>query len=180
MYWSALHCVVELHLLGLRGLRLIEFTAEARQVEDTWCLEGLNRTRWSDGEIELSLLVLLAVQHLLVSHLCWYLLPWVRHSRELLPVFFLVPPDDLSQGWGEAWLTLLGHATTADSCLLTWLSWTGLLVYPWSVYELIKLLLHANMWTELPISRQHRWELRQRTFLNRFTIPVSYLSHYLW
>jgi hypothetical protein len=64
--------------------------------------------------------------------------------------------------------------------LLTWLSWTGLLVYPWSVYELIKLLLHANMWTELPISRQHRWELRQRTFLNRFTIPVSYLSHYLW
>ena len=29
----------------------------------------------------------------------------------------------------------------------------------------------ANLWTELPISRQHRWELLQRTFLNRPTSP---------
>ncbi|EDL24386.1 mCG147837 [Mus musculus] len=30
----------------------------------------------------------------------------------------------------EAWLYLLGHANTADSCLLSQLSQTGLLVYP--------------------------------------------------
>ena len=84
MYWSALHCVVELHLSGfhrekctkkpaggvLQLFAASKASGEVRHVEDTWCLEGLNRTSQSDGdgsETELGLLVLLAVQHVWVS-----------------------------------------------------------------------------------------------------------------
>jgi hypothetical protein len=49
--------------------------------------------------------------------------------------------------------------------LLSWLYRTELSC----VCEWIKLPLPANLWTELLISRQHRWELLQRTFLNRST-----------
>jgi hypothetical protein len=37
-----------------------------------------------------------------------------------------------------------------------------------------------DLYTELPISRQHRWELLQRTFPNRSTFLTSFLFHYLW
>jgi hypothetical protein len=41
----------------------------------------------------------------------------------------------------------------------------------------MELLLPANLGTELLISRR---ELLLRTFLNRFTSPVSFLFYYLW
>ena len=48
----------------------------------------------------------------------------------------------------EAWLSLLGHATTADSCLLYWHYWTGMLVYSWSICKWIELpLLNPVNWT---------------------------------
>ena len=75
MYWSALHFVVGLHLLGLHRekctrnfwwcaavscyfhrLRLVGCTcwgktcAEARHMEDMWCLESINGTPWSNGD----------------------------------------------------------------------------------------------------------------------------------
>jgi hypothetical protein len=50
----------------------------------------------------------------------------------------------------------------------------------WSVCKWIELLLPANLWIEGPISRQHRWELLQRTFLNRSTFPIFFLPHYVW
>jgi hypothetical protein len=75
MYWSALHCVVGLHLLGLPrekhtkkllvvccSLLLLPRTgligctrrgktpAEASHVEDRRSLEGINSTPWSDGD----------------------------------------------------------------------------------------------------------------------------------
>jgi hypothetical protein len=70
MYWSALHCIVELQLsglhrekhnkkllvvccsflplhgLGLIGRMMSAETSEARPVENMWCLGGINRTRW--------------------------------------------------------------------------------------------------------------------------------------
>ena len=61
---------------------------------------------------------------------------------------------------------------------LTQFYWTGLLVYPWSICRLTELLLPANLWTELQISRQHRQALVQRTFLNRSTSPISFLFHH--
>jgi hypothetical protein len=84
----------------------------------------------------------------------------------------------LTQAEVEAWLSLLGHATAVANRLYQ----TGQLVYLWSVCEWIELLprLPANLWTELLISRQHRWELLQRMFLNTSTSPVSFLFHYGW
>jgi hypothetical protein len=81
------------------------------------------------------------------------------------------------------------RCTKQDSCclhyvlsplLLTWLYQTGWLLYPWGICEWLKLPLPANLWTELLISRQHRGELLQRTFLNRSISPESFFSHYLW
>ena len=102
----------------------------------------------------------------LESLLIFYLL---RHSQELLLVF----PADLCLCYGLA--ILWGHATTADSYLLPPLYWARLLVYPW-----VDRAAAANLQTELLISRQLRLMLLQRTFLNRFTSPISFLPHYLW
>jgi hypothetical protein len=79
--------------------------------------------------------------------------------------------------WAEAegCLFLLGSATTADSCLLSQLYGTGLLVCPWGICEWVKLPLPANLWTELPTSRQHRWDLLQRTCLSRSSSHLSFL-----
>jgi hypothetical protein len=44
--------------------------AEARAVEVTRYLEGINGTRWTATEAELGLLIELTVQHLWVLHLC--------------------------------------------------------------------------------------------------------------
>ena len=106
MYWSALHFIVELCLLGLRGLKLLGYTcrgktcAEARHMKDMWCLEGINRTPWSDKEF--GLLVQLAVQHLWVSCLHWSSLPRESQSLELLLVSLQAPPADTSWGWALA------------------------------------------------------------------------------
>ena len=62
----------------------------------------------------------------------------------------------------QAWLSLLGHVTAADSSLLSQFYRTALLVCPWSVSKWIELPLPANLWTELGIFRQHRL-LLQRT-----------------
>jgi hypothetical protein len=75
MYWCALLCIIELHLSGLhrekctknlwwcavvcccfQELGLIGCTcwgkthAKPRHMEDTWCLEGINRTSQSGGD----------------------------------------------------------------------------------------------------------------------------------
>ena len=107
MYWSALCCIVELHLLGLHrekctkhfwccaavsfcflGIGLIgrvmpaetDSRAEARHVEDTWCLEEVQKDSIDYEAAELGFLIELAVQCLLVSPLCWSLIAWERHS----------------------------------------------------------------------------------------------------
>ena len=144
---------------------------------DVWRV--LKRPGWTVMESEVSLLIEVVVQVLLVSSLHLFPVHWKRatsknfswHSCESLLLILAK---------GETLLSLLGSTTTADTCLLSWLYWTGLLVYLWSVCEWIKLPLPANLWTELLISRQHRWELLQRTFLNRSTSPISFLFHYLW
>jgi hypothetical protein len=62
----------------------------------------------------------------------------------------------------EAWLSLLGRAIL----LLPWLP-----VYSWSVCKWIELLLPANLWTELLISRQCKWDLLQKTISKQVHFP---------
>jgi hypothetical protein len=119
----------------------------------------------------LGLLIELAVQCLLVSHLPWYLLSWEHLSGELLLASLWVFP-------AEAWLSLLGSAITADSSLLFWLYWTRLLVYPESVLEWIELMVltcELNCWfpdnTDGSCSKE--------PFLNRSISPVSFLLYCL-
>jgi hypothetical protein len=141
------------------------------------CLEGISRTLRSDGDRA----------WLAGTARCAMLGAWVSadlpfSERGTAENFSWYPswPLLLMQAKAKAWLSLLGSTTAADSCLLTWLYQTRLLVYPWSVSEWMELPLPANLWAELLISRQHRRELLQRTFLNRSTSPVSFLSHCLW
>jgi hypothetical protein len=70
-----------------------------------------------------SLLILASLRENFSWHSCW---PW-----SLL----------LTCVEAEAWLSLLGGATTADSCSAILTYRTGLLVHPWSVCE----------WIELPL-----------------------------
>jgi hypothetical protein len=141
MYWSALYCGVELHLSGLCRLGLFrcmgwdnydtdtcwgKTSAEARHLEDTQCLEGINQSDgdrvWLSGKLD--------VQCLWVYSLLIFVSLREAYSWEFILVFLLVPPADWSQDWGLA--------TSARSCLLlTWLYLIVLLVYPRSFSEWI-------------------------------------------
>jgi hypothetical protein len=71
----------------------------------------------------------------------------------------------------KAWLSLLG--SECHRCWLVLVSQlyrTGLLVYPWSVCKGIEPLLLTCALNNRDYSQQ-RWELLQRTFLNRSTTP---------
>jgi hypothetical protein len=107
----------------------------ARHMEDTWCSEGINRSPpRTVTKAVLGLLIELAVQPLW-SHTSLMMFTSLRNAQ--LRTSHGVPPGSLllTRAKAEAWLSLLGSATTADSCLLSWLYRTGLLVYPWSVYQ---------------------------------------------
>jgi hypothetical protein len=71
------------------------------------------------AEAELGLLVELAVQCLLVFN-----------ERGTAENFSWHPSGSLLLTGAKAWLSLLGSATAADSCLLSQLYQTRLLVYP--------------------------------------------------
>jgi hypothetical protein len=131
---------------------------------DVW--RDINRTWWTVVEAELGLLIDLAVQRLWVS--C---LPWERHSELLLAFLWSLL---MNSAEAECWV---GYCCWFLFAILTPLNWTA------GVYVTCLQMdpaVAANLWTELPISRQHRWVLLQRTFLNRSTSPVSFLFHYLW
>jgi len=95
---------------------------EAKHMENMWGLEDEYKGLM---EVEFDLLIDLAVQQLV--SLGWSSLCWERHSWENFswcscwPWFLLLTCVE-----AEAWLSLLGSATGADSCLrprlhLTWL-----------------------------------------------------------
>jgi hypothetical protein len=117
MWCTAVSCCF--HGLGLIGRVM---SAEAWPMEDLWCMEGVNRTRETVMGDDLGLLVERVVQCLLVLNLRWSSVHWERHSREHILLLLLPRAKD------EAWLSLLGSATTDDSCLLSWLYQSGLLV----------------------------------------------------
>ena len=136
-------------------------------MEDMWCLEGINKTWWSDGERErertwfvgtLNCARLVGLASFLISTSPREAQLRTSPGVPVGPSCWLLRP-----GWLCQIVSLL---------LLTRLYQTGLLVYPWNVCEWIKLPLPANLCTELPISRQHRQELLQRTFLNKSTSPL--------
>ena len=86
-----------------------------------------------------------------------------------LPCWFLL----LSCAKAEACLFLLGSATTADACLVS----DSTELDCWCFCEMFETGSSAavDVWAKLPISRQHGWELLQRTFLNR-CISLQYSS----
>jgi hypothetical protein len=114
---------------------------EARHVEDTWYLEGRNRTPQSDRDRELGLLVQLAMQRLWVSHIHWSLLPWERHNWELLLASLRIPSADSNWGWSLP--------VSAKSCYLC--CWPDISMKCLWVH----LAATVNLWTKLPISIQH-------------------------
>ena len=96
MYWFTLHAIVDLHFSGLHegngpkniwwcALTILQLQwtgdnqqsdvskcsacVQARPMEETWYLEGINKTRWTVMGAELGLLVELVVQRFLVSRL---------------------------------------------------------------------------------------------------------------
>jgi hypothetical protein len=75
----------------------------------------------------------------------------------------------------EAWLFLLGHDTTA--AILTLLNWTA----DRYIHKVFASGSSYHCWCVnwLLISWHHRWDLLQRTFLNRPTSPIFFLFHYL-
>jgi hypothetical protein len=149
MYWSTLHCIVELHCQDSVELSWLDAHAEARSMEGIWCLVGISRSPQSDGE----------------SLACCYSLlcsVWVCGSSLFFPERGIAKNFSWCSWWSllltwpeaEAWLSLLGSATTAGSCLLSWLYQTGLLMYLWGVCEGVELILPAKLWTEMLISRK--------------------------
>jgi hypothetical protein len=153
MYWSVLHCVVE-HLLDsiernapksfwccaavsccFSRLRLkgrvmsaeIDVCAEARHLKDMLHLQVINRTQQADSDEVWARLAKLAVQCLWVFADFHFL---VRGIAEIFSWSLL-----LTHAKDEAWLSLLGSTTAADSYLLSRVFWTGLLIYPWGVWE---------------------------------------------
>ena len=168
MYWSALCYIVELHLLGLWALRLTGCTCWGMNRGGHMMFRGYKQDKVM--ETELGLLVQLAVQCLLILCLHWSLLRGERNSWESLLVFLLSLL--LTQAEVEAWLGCV--ITVANPTLPSWTGGVFMEGLP------VDWAAAANLWTELPISRQHRWELFQRTFLSRSTSSLSFLSHYLW
>ena len=117
-------------------------------------------------ETEIGLLVQLAVQCLFID--LHFPERGTAKENSCCPSWYFL----LTRAKAEAWLSLTDSATSADSCLLSWLYWTGLLMY---LCFQVDLAAPANLGIELLISRQHRWELLQVAFQNRYT-PFPILS----
>jgi hypothetical protein len=136
-------------------------------MEHTCCMEGINRFPQTDRDR-----AWLAVQCLWVSSLQWSFLPWERHSWELL-VSFWFPLADLRLRPG----CLCCLCWVMSPLLLTWLYWTGLLVYLETVCEWIELPLPTNLWTELLISSQ--MGVVPKNLSKQVHCPVSFLFYYI-
>jgi hypothetical protein len=97
--------------------------------------------------------------------------PEKRHSWEPFQASLWIPPADSCQDWGLAVSARLCHCCWIMFAIQTLPNWTAgvsmkCLPVDWAA--------SVNLWTELPISRQHRREWLQRTFLNRSTSTVFF------
>ena len=172
MYWSSLHCLIDLHWLGLHrekhtkkllvvccSFLLLPRTLANWQSDVSWdrcmCwgktrggqwrLEVIKRTGqtgqmggWARLACRASCARLMGLADLCFAE---------RSSVEN----FWCPSGSLLLTCAdvEAWLSLLHSNTTADSCLLSRLYHTRLLVYSWSVcewFELPLLTCELNCW----------------------------------
>lgn len=77
-------------------------------------MEDINSTQWTVTEAELGLLIELAVYHLWVSRLHFPKRGTAENFSWHFAWSLLLPRDE-----AEAWLSLPGSATTADSFLLS-------------------------------------------------------------
>lgn len=144
-------------------------SAEARHVEDIWCLEEDKRTQWTVTEAELGLFIELAVQGLFVWHYADLHFAERDTSKKFSwhPSWFLLM---LTCAEGEAWLSLTGSTTAIDLCLLYPDYWNGLLVYQGSVWSRSS----CHCWilcTELKISWESRWEFLQKYISKEVQLP---------
>ena len=144
MFWHALHCIVELHLSGFHREKGMEkflcciavschfwgfglFGSDVNLDRGMWWsktyeghmmfVKSLKRIPQTVMEAELGLFIVLSLQYLWVSSICWLLLPWWGTAMKFFmnSAWFLL----LIPAQAEAWLFLLGSSTTAVCCLLT-------------------------------------------------------------
>ena len=206
MHQSALHCVAELHLSGLHGVLHQKnlwwcaavlaasgdsgWLAEWCQLRQTHVLR--HKKCWgkahggpvmfggykkdpmdSDrGWAWLAYRASCATSWVLSSLIYASLREAQSRTSGLLPWSLLLTWAD-----AEAWLSLLGSATAADSYLLSLLYWTGLLVILWSVCECIELLLTCELnflTTQMVVAPKN---LSKQVHP---TTPIFFLSQYCW
>ena len=86
--------------------------AEARHVEDTWCLEGINRTWWSDGDR--AWLAGTASYSMLVGLLSPLIFASLRETQLRTSPGEPADPACCWLSEAEAWLSLLGSVRAAD------------------------------------------------------------------
>ena len=84
----------------------------------------------------------------------------------------LIPSVDLCGGWALA--------VSARQCHCCWFVFAIQTLLNWTHGVSVKCLrvdgaAAADLWTELPISWQHRWELLQRTFLFFFFLNFLFI-----
>ena len=80
----------------------------------------------------------------------------------------------LIQSQAEAWLSLLGLVSSlAKQTIMNWTAGVSIKCLQ------VDPAASAKLGAELPISRQHRWELFQRTLSKQVHFAVSFLFHHL-
>ena len=148
--------------------------AEPRHVKDNWCLEGINRTPQSDRDR--AWLAGIASCAMLVGLDSSLILASLREAQpRTSPGIPLCPFC-----WLEPSLRLGCLCLVTSPLWLTQLYQSELLLYPWHVCDRSSCSCLLTCKKNCLISRQHKWELLQRPFLNRYTCLVSFLFHYLW
>lgn len=152
---------------------------ERRQVEDTWCLEGvLKKPQWTvRGACIASSVMLLGLKSLLILALlreAWQrpspgILGGSGHSCSLVPI--KLRPGCLCQVVPPL-LVLVCYIITRLDC--------------WYIREVFASRLSCHCWflcTQLLTSWQCKWDLLQRTIskqIHLLCILMTFLFHYLW
>ena len=147
---------------------------KARCMEDTWSLEGAYIGPNDCGR-RLACLhsyTLLGLMSLLTFTLMWEAQMWTSPAFPLgAGLTRWMTHADLAMSWPF----LVCSASTSGKPNF----WTGLLVYPWSICEWIKLLLLPGNGNGDFLTKPFGFAPKN-LFLNRSICPLSFLFYYLW
>ena len=145
MYWSALHCVVELHLSGLHRqkgtnklLVVPQFLASCLDLGlwAEWCqlrqIHVLRQDMLRTYKTDWTRLAYRDSFAKLFGPVSSLIFAYLRETqRRTVPGNSVSPGSSCDMCWVWGWLYLLVSTTMADLCLLSWLYWTEM-VYSWT------------------------------------------------